>query len=66
MCNATHWKRAVQTLSQALAEVEFMRGVGEEVVVVVGAGGCLEDVKSTPVKAKLHASRTDPLSETSP
>lgn len=39
MCNATHWKRAVQTLSQALAEVEFMRGVGEEVVVVVGGGG---------------------------
>lgn len=64
MCNATHWKRAAQTLSQALAEVEFMRGVGEEVVVVVV--GCLEDVKSTPVKAKLHASRTDPLSETSP
>lgn len=36
MCNATHLKRAAQTLSQALAEVEFMQGVGEEVVVVVG------------------------------
>lgn len=26
MCNATHLKRAAQTLSQALAEVEFMQG----------------------------------------